>query len=69
MRGRGAVVEREPGVAVFGVLSFVVGVVALAILVIRRGRNLPQRGLDHLLVFLGTSGVIVGIGVIFMRFT
>lgn len=55
--------------AVFGVLSFVVGVVALALLVIRRGQNLPQRGLDHLLVFLGTAGVIVGIGVIFMRFT
>lgn len=56
-------------VAVFGVVSFVVGVVALALLVIRRGQNLPQRGFDHLLVFLGTAGVIVGIGVIFMRFT
>ncbi len=55
--------------AVFGVLSFVVGVVALAFLVIRRGQNLPQRNLDHLLMFLGTAGVIVGIGVIFMRFT
>jgi hypothetical protein len=56
-------------VAVFGVLSFFVGVVALALLVIRRGQNLPQRGLDHLLVFVGTAGVIVGLGVIFMRFT
>ncbi len=55
-------------VAVFGVTSFIVGVIALAMLVIRRGRKLPQRGLDHLLVFLGTAGVIVGIGVIFMRF-
>jgi len=55
-------------VAVFGVTSFIVGVIALAVLVIRRGRRLPQRGLDHLLVFLGTAGVIVGIGVIFMRF-
>lgn len=54
--------------AVFGVTSFIVGVIALAVLVIRRGRRLPQRGLDHLLVFLGTAGVIVGIGVIFMRF-
>lgn len=54
--------------AVFGVTSFIVGVVALAVLVIRRGRRLPQRGLDHLFVFLGTAGVIVGIGVIFMRF-
>jgi hypothetical protein len=44
-------------------------VIALAVLVIRRGRKLPQRGLDHLLVFLGTAGVIVGIGVIFMRFS
>jgi hypothetical protein len=59
----------EPVVAVFGVMSFIVGVIALATLVIRRGQKLPQRGLDHLLVFIGTSGVIVGIGVIFMRFT
>jgi hypothetical protein len=56
-------------VAVFGVLSFIVGVVALAVLVIRRGRGLPQQSIDHILVFLGTAGVIVGIAVIFMRFT
>jgi len=56
-------------VAVFGVTCFIIGVIALAMLVIRRGQKLPQRGLDHLLVFLGTAGVIVGIGVIFMRFT
>lgn len=55
--------------AVFGVLSFIVGVVALAVLVIRRGRSLPQTSLDHLLVFVGTAGVIAGIAVIFMRFT
>lgn len=55
--------------AIFGVSSFIVGVLALALLVIRRGRKQPQNGLDHLLVFLGTAGVIVGIGVIFMRFT
>ena len=54
--------------AVFGVTCFIVGVVALAVLVVRRGRRLPQRGIDHLLVFLGTAGVIVGIGVVFMRF-
>lgn len=54
--------------AVFGVLSFVVGVIALAVLVIRRGRKAPQTGLDHVLVFLGTSGVIIGIGVVLMRF-
>ncbi len=54
--------------AVFGVTCFIIGVAALAALVVRRGRNLPQRGLDHLLVFLGTSGVIVGIGAVFMRF-
>jgi hypothetical protein len=56
-------------VAVFGVTSFIIGVIALAMLVVRRGRKMPQQGLDHLLVFLGTAGVIVGIGVIFMRFT
>lgn len=55
--------------AVFGVTSFVLGVLALAILVVRRGRKLPQQGLDHLLVFVGTAGAIVGIAVVFMRFT
>lgn len=54
--------------SVFGVACFIVGVIALAILVIRRGRKLPQRGLDHLLVFIGTASVIIGIGVVFMRF-
>lgn len=55
--------------AIFGVTTFILGVIALAVLVIRRGRKLPQRGLDHVLVFIGTAGVIVGIGVVFMRFT
>jgi len=56
-------------VAVFGVGCFVVGVLAFAILVIRRGRKLPQKGIDHLLVFLGTAAVIIGLGVVFMRFS
>ncbi|MGE4064853.1 MAG: hypothetical protein AB7E79_15930 [Rhodospirillaceae bacterium] len=55
--------------AVFGVVSFIIGVIALAMLVIRRGQKKPTRGLDHFLVFIGTAGVIVGIGVVFMRFT
>lgn len=55
--------------AVFGVTSFIVGVIALAMLVMRQGRKQPQTGFDHILVFLGTAGVIVGLGVIFMRFT
>ena len=54
--------------AIFGVTSFLVGVIALATLVVRRGRKVRQRGLDHFLVFLGIAGVIVGIGVVFMRF-
>jgi hypothetical protein len=55
-------------VAVFGVGCFIAGVIALSALVIRRGRRQPPSGLDHLLVFIGTAGVIVGIGVVFMRF-
>ena len=55
--------------AVFGVTSFIVGVIALAMLVMRQGRKQPQTVFDHTLVFLGTAGVIVGLGVIFMRFT
>jgi hypothetical protein len=56
-------------VAVFGVSCFIIGVIALAMLVIRRGRKLRPTGLDHILVFVGTAGVIVGIGVVFMRFS
>ena len=54
---------------VFGVMSFIVGVIALAMLVMGQGNKQPQTGFDHILVFLGTAGVIVGLGVIFMRFT
>lgn len=57
------------GVAVFGVACFIVGVIALGVLVVRRGRQQRPRGLDHLLVFVGTAGVIVGIGIVFMRFS
>lgn len=55
--------------AVFGVASFVAGVIALALLIIRRGRRRVQTALDHILVFVGVSGVIIGIGVVFMRFS
>lgn len=55
--------------AIFGVMCFIIGVIALGALVVRRGQKRPQSGIDHLLVFLGTAGPIIGIGVIFMRFS
>lgn len=54
---------------VFGVASFIIGVIALALLIVRRGHGRVQTTLDHVLVFVGTAGVIVGIGVTFMRFS
>ena len=55
--------------AVFGVASFIAGVFALGLLIVRRGRSRVQTALDHILVFVGISGVIIGIGVVFMRFS
>lgn len=54
--------------AIFGVASFFIGVMALALLVTRRGRRLPQRWPDHLCMFIGVAGVIIGLAVVFMRF-
>ena len=53
---------------VFGVSAFVIGAIALAILVIRRGRNLPPTAPDHIMLFLGIAGTIMGLAVIFLRF-
>jgi len=50
----------------FGVLCFVVGVVALAMLAIRRGKNTPVGGSDYLMAFVGLASVIAGLAVFFM---
>ena len=53
---------------VFGVSVFVIGAVSLATLIIRRGRNLPPTTPDHIMLFLGIAGTIMGLAVIFLRF-
>ncbi len=53
---------------VFGVSMFVMGAAALAMLVVRRGRNLPQTAPDHVMMFVGIAGTITGLAVIFLRF-
>lgn len=53
---------------IFGVTVFVMGALSLATLIIRRGRNLPPTGPDHLMLFVGIAGTITGLAVIFLRF-
>ena len=53
---------------VFGVTIFVLGAVALGLLIIRRNLNKPATGLDHLMLFMGIAGTITGLAVVFLRF-
>jgi hypothetical protein len=41
--------------SIFGVASFFAGVLALAFLVVRRGRRLPQTWMDHTALFVGIA--------------
>ena len=52
----------------FAVMCFFAGVVALAGLVIRRGRNLPTSNPDYALMFVGLSGLMTGLILLFNRF-
>ena len=53
---------------VFGVTIFVLGAIALATVIIRRGTGRRPGWLDHLMLFLGIAGMIAGLAVVFMRF-
>ncbi len=48
-----------------GVICFVVGVAALALLAIRRGRNVPMGVADYLMAFVGLASVIAGLALFF----
>ncbi|MHB1204779.1 MAG: hypothetical protein ACYCZX_04365 [Rhodospirillaceae bacterium] len=54
---------------VFGVSVFVIGAVSLALLIIRRNRNLPPTTPDHIMLFIGIAGTITGLVVILLRFS
>ena len=56
------------GISIFGVAAFVVGILALAGLVIRRDKKKPLGATDYSLMFLGIAGAIVGLAVLFLRF-
>jgi hypothetical protein len=55
-------------VRVFGVSVFVIGAISLALLIIRRGSNVRPSTPDHIMLFLGIAGTIMGLAVIFLRF-
>jgi hypothetical protein len=54
-------------VKLFAVMCFFAGVVALAALVVRRGRKLPTSTPDYALTFVGLAGAITGLILLFNR--
>ena len=55
-------------VRIFGVTAFILGVLSLGILAVRRGEKLPVSWPDHLMIFIGIAGAIMGLAVVFLRF-
>jgi hypothetical protein len=55
-------------VKLFAVVCFFAGVLALAGLVIRRGRRLPTGTPDYGLMFVGLAGLMTGLILLFNRF-
>lgn len=56
-----------PGMKVYGVFSFVVGVAALSTLVVRRGRGVAMGWTDYAMMFIGLAGAIGGLAAIFTQ--
>ncbi len=52
----------------FGVSSFVLGMIALGYLAVRRGQNAPVTLFDSVVMFVGIAGTITGLAVVFLRF-
>ena len=48
--------------------AFILGVVALGFLAIRRGQKTPVNGFDYVMMFVGVAGAIMGLAVVFLRF-
>jgi len=49
-----------------GVLGFVLGVAALALLVLRRGNATPATASDSIIMFIGLASAIAGFGLFFV---
>ncbi len=60
--------ESQLAVKLFAVICFFTGVMALAGLVVRRGRELPTSTPDYVLVFVGLAGLMTGLILLFNRF-
>ncbi len=58
----------ESIVKIFGVSAFIVGVLALGILAVRRGQRCPTSWPDYVMMFVGIAGAIMGLAVVFLRF-
>jgi len=55
-------------VRLFGVGAFLLGVLALGMLAVRRGQNIPSAWPDYVMMFVGIAGAITGLAVFFLRF-
>ncbi len=53
---------------IFGVTAFILGVLSLGILAMRRSQKIPTSWPDHVMMFVGIAGAIMGLAVIFLRF-
>ncbi len=56
------------GISIFGVVAFVIAVLALGTLIVRRDNRKPLAAIDYTMMFVGIAGVIIGIAVLFLRF-
>jgi hypothetical protein len=54
---------------IFGVASFLVGILGLAVLAVRRSKNIPADWPDYVMIFVGIAGSIMGLAVVFLRFS
>ena len=58
----------DGSIGVFGVTAFVVGILALAALIIRRDKRTPLSAADYTFMFVGIAGPIISLAVLFLRF-
>lgn len=53
---------------IFGVTAFILGVLSLGILAMRRSQKIPTSWSDHVMMFVGIAGAIMGLVVVFLCF-
>jgi len=55
-------------VSAFGIITFWIGAIALVLMVLQPTFLPKHRWVFYTLMFIGLSGILLGTGVIFMRF-